>query len=434
MGRSYEIGAWFASLATEQTAALERGLSGLDSGGAAAAREALGRIRAGAAMADRPRVAALARAMEDLLELVQAGEVDPGGAAAEALSQAQGRLAGLLAARDPAAEVDIGPALAGIRAALEGGAKSPAAIEALGQCLGLARPGGEPRLALSRYTLEQHLSQGNIYHLNLTAGRLADWNAGPCQALEEVLGLGRVPALEVTPDPAANPEAGGPGLELLLATVLDAELMAGALRLRPEDFRRLDQEDFTPTQTPCSVLRQPGLDQPAPAAAASPAGAGPATGPQLPEREAPGLEWLPEYLSLQLGDETYAVDILAVQEIINLPPVTRLPRSPDYVLGVINLRGMVVPVIDLRRKLGLPAAEPDEPVVMVMYVRDKIVGAVVDRVKDVVEIDHDWIQEAPPATGPVSREFLRGLYHHEDEMLILIDLDRMLAGDVYDDP
>lgn len=134
-----------------------------------------------------------------------------------------------------------------------------------------------------------------------------------------------------------------------------------------------------------------------------------------------------EYLTFSLANESYGVDILSVQEIIGVPPLTRLPRSPNHVLGVMNLRGMVVPVLDLRLKLGLPVAGGNETVVVVLHVDDKIMGAVVDSVSDVVQLSDDQVQEPPEFAGSVRREFLRGLSRQEGGMLILLELDRLLA-------
>jgi purine-binding chemotaxis protein CheW len=134
-----------------------------------------------------------------------------------------------------------------------------------------------------------------------------------------------------------------------------------------------------------------------------------------------------EYLTFTLGGETYGVDILSVQEIMGMPQLTRLPLSPPQVLGVMNLRGMVVPVVDLRRKLGLSEQSSGDPVVVVLHVAQKIMGAVVDGVSDVVQLDRAQIQEPPEFVGAVHREYLRGLCRQGEEMLILLELDRLLA-------
>ena len=139
-----------------------------------------------------------------------------------------------------------------------------------------------------------------------------------------------------------------------------------------------------------------------------------------------GAEQSAEYLTFLLDGRTYGVNIMGVQEIIGLPRLTRLPRSPKHVLGVINLRGMVVPVQDLRIRLDLPVRQNHEPVVVVAVVGQKVMGAVVDAVSDVVLIAKSAIQEPTQKAGAVSRQYLRGLYRNEDQMIILLELDKML--------
>ncbi|MBI5524375.1 MAG: purine-binding chemotaxis protein CheW [Desulfarculus sp.] len=134
-----------------------------------------------------------------------------------------------------------------------------------------------------------------------------------------------------------------------------------------------------------------------------------------------------EYLTFSLGVESYGVDILQVQEIIGMPRLTRLPRAPEYMLGVMNLRGMVVPVLDMRLKLNLTQDENSEAVVVVLRVGDKIMGAVVDSVRDVVQLAEEQIQTPPDFAGGLRRDYLRGLCHLDDQMIILLELDRLLA-------
>ncbi|MFH1057376.1 MAG: chemotaxis protein CheW, partial [Pseudomonadota bacterium] len=160
----------------------------------------------------------------------------------------------------------------------------------------------------------------------------------------------------------------------------------------------------------------PAVPKPAPAAAPPPA---------LAVAEAPAGRG-GEYLTFTLGRETYGVDILCVQEIIGLPRITRLPRSSDHVLGVMNLRGMVVPVLDLRRKLRLAEDPESDAVAVVLKVGEKIMAAVVDAVSDVVQINEKDVQDAPEFAGPVRSDYVLGLCRHEQEMIILLELDRLL--------
>jgi len=141
-----------------------------------------------------------------------------------------------------------------------------------------------------------------------------------------------------------------------------------------------------------------------------------------------------EYLSFRLGDEDYAVDILRVQEIRGWESVTRLPNTPGYVKGVHNLRGAIVPIVDLRQRLGMPWREYDKnTVVIVLHVKagggDKQVGLVVDEVSDVVNAQMQNILATPRFGAAQASEFITGMLGSDDKMIMLLDVDRLLNPD-----
>ncbi|TWH98884.1 purine-binding chemotaxis protein CheW [Luteimonas cucumeris] len=134
-----------------------------------------------------------------------------------------------------------------------------------------------------------------------------------------------------------------------------------------------------------------------------------------------------EFLSFALGNEHYGVDILKVQEIRGYDAVTRLPDAPDYIKGVINLRGTIVPVIDLRLKLRMKDARYDAFTVMiVLNVEDRVVGIVVDSVSDVIPLDQDQIRPTPEFGVSVDTRFISGIGTLEDRMLILLDIETLI--------
>ena len=134
-----------------------------------------------------------------------------------------------------------------------------------------------------------------------------------------------------------------------------------------------------------------------------------------------------EYLSFTLGNEQYGVDILKVQEIRGYDQVTRVPDAPDYIKGVINLRGTIVPVIDLRLKLRLENASYDAFTVMiVLNVDQRVVGIVVDSVSDVIELAADQIRPTPEFGAAVDTRFINGIGTQDDRMLILLDIETLL--------
>ena len=134
-----------------------------------------------------------------------------------------------------------------------------------------------------------------------------------------------------------------------------------------------------------------------------------------------------EYLSFTLGNEQYGVDILKVQEIRGYDQVTRVPDAPDYIKGVINLRGTIVPVIDLRLKLRLENATYDAFTVMiVLNVDQRVVGIVVDSVSDVIELAAEQIRPTPEFGAAVDTRFINGIGTQDERMLILLDIETLL--------
>ena len=137
-----------------------------------------------------------------------------------------------------------------------------------------------------------------------------------------------------------------------------------------------------------------------------------------------------EYLSFRLGAEEYGIDILRVQEIRSFEEPTRIANSPPHLKGVVNLRGVIVPVVDLRIKLGCEKIEYNSfTVVIVLNVKGRVVGAVVDSVSDVLELAHDQIRPAPEmANAAVGTAFITGIASVGERMLILMDIESLMAS------
>jgi len=135
-----------------------------------------------------------------------------------------------------------------------------------------------------------------------------------------------------------------------------------------------------------------------------------------------------EFLTFVLGEEEYGVDILRVQEIRSYDVVTRLPDAPDYIKGVINLRGIIVPVVDMRLKFRLAKAEYNALTVMiVLSVGGRVVGMVVDSVSDVVQLAGEQIRAVPEIGATIDRQFLTGIGTLDERMLILLDIERLMG-------
>jgi purine-binding chemotaxis protein CheW len=136
-----------------------------------------------------------------------------------------------------------------------------------------------------------------------------------------------------------------------------------------------------------------------------------------------------EYLTFRLGAEEYGIDILRVQEIRSYEQPTRIANAPAFIKGVVNLRGVIVPIVDLRLKLGCPAAEYNGfTVVIVLNVRGRVVGAVVDSVSDVMELTRDHIKPAPEMNASVDTNFITGIGSVGDRMLILMDIEALMSS------
>lgn len=132
----------------------------------------------------------------------------------------------------------------------------------------------------------------------------------------------------------------------------------------------------------------------------------------------------------QLGAELYGVEISRVHEIIRLQSVTRVPRAPVFVEGVINLRGKVIPVVDLRRRFGLPTAEHTRASrIVVVELGDQVVGIVVDGVSEVLRVNTASVEPPSPVVAGIDSEYLHGIAKLSDRLVILLDLDRILARD-----
>ena len=145
-----------------------------------------------------------------------------------------------------------------------------------------------------------------------------------------------------------------------------------------------------------------------------------------------------EYLTFRLGAEEYGIDILRVQEIRSYEPPTRIANAPAFLKGVVNLRGVIVPIVDLRLKLGCDTAEYNHfTVVIVLNVRGRVVGAVVDSVSDVLELAGETIRPAPAMNSTIDTGFITGIGSVADRMLILMDIEALMSSNdmgLMDDP
>ncbi|MBI2886034.1 MAG: chemotaxis protein CheW [Chloroflexi bacterium] len=135
-----------------------------------------------------------------------------------------------------------------------------------------------------------------------------------------------------------------------------------------------------------------------------------------------------KFLTFFLDNEEYGLKILKVQEIFGMMPVTPVPRTPQFILGVINLRGKVIPVMDLRLKFGMAAkAQTEETCIIVVQAQGLEMGVVVDKVSEVLDIPEGDIEDAPSFGAQVNTDFLLGIGKSDGKVKLLLDIDRVLA-------
>lgn len=137
-----------------------------------------------------------------------------------------------------------------------------------------------------------------------------------------------------------------------------------------------------------------------------------------------------QLVTFSLGSEEFGVDIMLVQEIIRIPPITRVPKASEYVEGVINLRGNVIPVISLRNRFGMTRAEEtDLSRIIVLQIQNKVFGIRVDAVTEVLRLSSETIEPPPPITLGMDAQFIRGVGKIGERLLILLDLDHIMGGE-----
>ncbi len=134
-----------------------------------------------------------------------------------------------------------------------------------------------------------------------------------------------------------------------------------------------------------------------------------------------------KYLTFFLAGEEYGLEILKVSEIIGMQPITRVPRMPEFVRGVINLRGKVIPITDLRKKFGMSLDGVDDSCIIVVQMKGVQTGIVVDRVSEVVAIVEADIEDAPTFGAGIHTEFLLGIGKAGGRVKLLLDIDKVLA-------
>ncbi len=143
---------------------------------------------------------------------------------------------------------------------------------------------------------------------------------------------------------------------------------------------------------------------------------------------------LHQYLTFKLGEEMFAIDVSQVREILDVTTITKVPRAPEFMRGVINVRGSVVPVVDLRMKFGMPGTErtKDTRIVVMEIALDgdlTTIGTLADAVHNVMDIEPSSIEPAPKVGARWNTEFIKGIGKHNDEFIIILNVDRIFSAE-----
>ena len=145
------------------------------------------------------------------------------------------------------------------------------------------------------------------------------------------------------------------------------------------------------------------------------------------------ISQMTQYLTFKLQDEVFALDISTVREVLDFTTVTRIPKTPDFMRGVINLRGSVVPVIDLRLKFGMTVTEKTVNtcvIIVEVKVGDEaiVLGVLADSVQEVMDLDAEHIEPAPNIGTHLKTDFIKGMGKHNDQFLMLLDMDKIFSA------
>lgn len=141
-----------------------------------------------------------------------------------------------------------------------------------------------------------------------------------------------------------------------------------------------------------------------------------------------------QFLTFTLDDEVFALDIARVREVMDFTAVTKVPRTPEYMRGVINLRGLVVPVVDLRLKLGMSRTEKSVNTCIIITEvtvdgETLVIGAMADSVQEVLDLEHSQIEPPPRIGTRLNTDFLKGMGKHNDQFVIILDMDRSFSAE-----
>jgi len=405
-------------------------------------------IKGSSKFLDLNSIGDLAHRMEDVLNLIRSGKLIPSRDVAGPLLLAADMLKNMLDDVTTSNDMDISEPLAELQKILDGeavGAKKPARVAvsgSSGDTLALFNIGSD--------VLKAKLSSAQVYVLTIDP---ADNDADHIKS--ELKNLGDVLAQKSTPDGK---------LVTLFSTIMEADMIPLALGVGKESFIQVHESMLKEKARPVSQPPQkPAAAKPAPKE--PPRTVKPAVRPKprpdededdedreyrrvsydepdakqmiaslKEEVRAAQKEEHTSFITFTLDSEVYAVPIQTIEEIIGLQEISLLPNVPDFIKGVINLRGEIVPIMDLRLKFGLlPKEYTQFTVFLIVRVDERLMGMVVDNVADVLVIEPSRVQKKPAFSAKISTEFIHGVYKDaQEDLVILVDIPALIKPEEWD--
>ncbi|MDT8274037.1 MAG: chemotaxis protein CheW [Desulfomonilia bacterium] len=389
-------------------------------------------IKGSARFLELNTIGELAHKMEDVLNLIRSGKLLPTNTVSTPLLQAADMLKVMFDTVTESNDMDITEHLGALQAILDGTELAERQPSAPGMMA------GEQDLLtvfdVDSATIESSLRSSNLYVLGAIPG---DKDIGAFMSelgqLGEVLGF-------------TEHQSGSPCL--LFSTIMEPDLIPFALGIPPDSITQIERppaqtEDNSCTQKPvhtppwaANPQKRTDLlprDEELPQGHDTPCDDTPPEVRPMPEEERknnPAPIECPSFITFTLDKEIYAVPITSVEEIIGQHEMSLLPNVPDFIKGVINLRGELIPIMDLRIKFGLPRKAPDQPAVfLILRVEEKIVGTIVDTVSDVLTIHPKKIQKRPSFASTIYKDFIEGVYKDQEDMVILVSVPDLIRPD-----
>jgi len=399
-------------------------------------------IKGSAKFLDLTNIGDLAHKLEDVLNLIRSGKVVPTSQVANPLLQAADMLKNMFEDVTSSNDMDISEHLSELQAIIDGagsssGPKGKAAA---------ARKDGDllTSFGVDRQVVARKLESSQVFVVNVHLGaEELDELTGTLDSLGEVLGSCR---------------KGKDAHSILFSTIMERDMIPLALRVSPDAVTQVDAGMLRDAQ-PQSQQRKAQETQPQPKRQAAPAPRAladdtddegereafskakeekplPMKDRTLPKKEdeEEKKEENTSFITFSLENETYAVPIQAIEEIIGYQDISLLPNVPSFIKGVINLRGELVPVMDLRLKFRLEPREYNPlTVFLIVRVEDKVMGLVVDNVADVLVIDPARVQKTPVFSAKISTDFIEGVYKDaQNQMVILVDVAALTKPEEWD--